>query len=151
MEVVKRKDLGGTVDGYCTGYGSDLWTVKRFCVPQQSVVSCGDRRSPGIVGDYDPCGYLYETAHLSVDPAGWCGGDRVSVSADLSDGTERLVLWTGIPVVLLVTAVVEAVTFCIRKLPMSFLTGALYLISGVAVLCVGLELLIDRFLGLVVH
>lgn len=54
----------------------------------------------------------------------------------------------GIPVVLLVIAVVEAVTFCIRKLPMSFLTGALYLISGVAVLCVGLEILIDRFLGL---
>ena len=50
--------------------------------------------------------------------------------------------------VLLVIAVVEAVTFCIRKLPMSFLTGALYLISGVAVLCVGLEILIDRFLGL---
>ena len=54
----------------------------------------------------------------------------------------------GIPVVLLVIAVVEAVIFCIRKLPMSFLTGALYLISGVAVLCVGLEILIDRFLGL---
>lgn len=52
----------------------------------------------------------------------------------------------GIWVVLLVTAVVEMVTFCMRKLPMSFLTGALYLISGVAVLCVGLELLIDRFL-----
>ncbi len=32
----------------------------------------------------------------------------------------------GLPIVLLVTAVVEAVTFCIRKLPMSFLTGALY-------------------------
>ena len=52
----------------------------------------------------------------------------------------------GLPIVLLVTAVVEVVTFCIRKLPMSFLTGALYLISGIAVLCVGLELLIDRFL-----
>ena len=52
----------------------------------------------------------------------------------------------GLPIVLLVTAVVEAVMFCIRKLPMSFLTGALYLISGIAVLCVGLELLIDRFL-----
>lgn len=52
----------------------------------------------------------------------------------------------GLPIVLLVTAVVEAVTFCMRRLPMSFLTGALYLISGIAVLCVGLELLIDRFL-----
>lgn len=52
----------------------------------------------------------------------------------------------GLPIVLLVTAVVEAVTLCIRRLPMSFLTGALYLISGIAVLCVGLELLIDRYL-----
>ena len=30
----------------------------------------------------------------------------------------------GLPIVLLVTAVVEAVTFCMRRLPMSFLTGA---------------------------
>lgn len=52
----------------------------------------------------------------------------------------------GLPIVLLVTVVVEAVTLCIRRLPMSFLTGALYLISGIAVLCVGLELLIDRYL-----
>ena len=110
------------------------------------MVPCGDRSIPGIVGDHDPCSHLYETACLSVDSVRRCGGDRVSVSADLSDGTEWLVLW--IPVVLLVIAVVEAVTFCIRKLPMSFLTGALYLISGVAVLCVGLEILIDRFLGL---
>ena len=29
---------------------------------------------------------------------------------------------------------------------MSFLTGALYLISGIAILCVGLELLIDCYL-----
>ena len=55
-------------------------------------------------------------------------------------------LYTSLPIVLLVTAVVEAVTLCIRRLPMSFLTGALYLISGIAVLCVGLELLIDRYL-----
>lgn len=52
----------------------------------------------------------------------------------------------GIPIVLLVTAVAEIETFCIRRLPMSFLTGALYLISGIAVLCVGLEMLIDRYL-----
>ena len=111
------------------------------------MVPCGDRSIPGIVGDHDPCSHLYETACLSVDSVRRCGGDRVSVSADLSDGTEWLVLWIGHSV-LLVIAVVEAVTFCIRKLPMSFLTGALYLISGVAVLCVGLEILIDRFLGL---
>lgn len=87
VEVVKRKIWEILLTGYCTGYGGDLWAVKRFCVPQQSVVSGGDWRSPGIVGYYDPCGYLYEAAHLSVDSAGWSGSDRVSISADLSDGT----------------------------------------------------------------
>ena len=52
----------------------------------------------------------------------------------------------GLPIVLLVTAVVEAVILCIRRFLMSFLAGALCLISGIAVLCVGLELLIDRYL-----
>ena len=80
VEVVKRKDLGVLLTVI-------VLAVKRFCVPQQSVVSGGDWRSPGIVGYYDPCGYLYEAAHLSVDSAGWSGSDRVSISADLSDGT----------------------------------------------------------------
>lgn len=52
----------------------------------------------------------------------------------------------GFPIVLLVTAVAEAVTVCIRKLPRAFLTVALYCFTGIAVLCLGLECLIDRYL-----
>jgi len=87
VEVVKRKDR--------TGNGSDLRTFERTCIPEQSMVPCGDRSIPGIVGDHDPCSHLYETACLSVDSVRRCGGDRVSVFADLSDGTEWLVLWIG--------------------------------------------------------
>lgn len=53
----------------------------------------------------------------------------------------------GVPVVLLVLAVAEAEAVCIRKLPKSFLTIALYLFTGIGLLCVGLEILIDRYAG----
>lgn len=49
----------------------------------------------------------------------------------------------GLPIVGLVTFVAEAITFAVKKLPRSFLTVSLYLIAGVAVLCTGLEMIID--------
>ncbi len=52
----------------------------------------------------------------------------------------------GLPIVLLVTAIAEAMTFCICRLPRSFLTVALYLFTAVGILCMGLEMLIDRYL-----
>lgn len=52
----------------------------------------------------------------------------------------------GWPIVLLVTGVAEGLAFAVRKLPRSFLTVSLYLIMGVAVLCTGLEMIIDYFL-----
>lgn len=70
--------------------------------------------------------YLYMLTFL-VDSAGWFWG-------------------LGLPITLLVTAVAEALTLCIRRLPRSFLTVALYLFTGLALLCVGLEILIDYYL-----
>jgi len=52
----------------------------------------------------------------------------------------------GLPIVILVTTLMEAVTFALRKLPNSFLTNSLYIITAIALLCPGLELLIDRYL-----
>lgn len=51
----------------------------------------------------------------------------------------------ALPIMGLVVVVVELFVLCIRKLPVTFLTTALYLISAVAVLCLGLESLIDYF------
>lgn len=57
-------------------------------------------------------------------------------------------LWgLGIPITALVTAVAEIFTFCVRRLPRSFLTVALYLFTAVGLLCMGLEILIDRYIG----
>lgn len=53
----------------------------------------------------------------------------------------------GVPVVLLATAVAEAIAVSIRKLPKSFLTVALYLFTGTGILCLGLEILIDRYIN----
>lgn len=52
----------------------------------------------------------------------------------------------GLPIVALAIVVVEAVTFCIRRLPRAFLTVALYCFTGIAVFCIGLEIIIDRYI-----
>lgn len=52
----------------------------------------------------------------------------------------------GLSVVILVTVLVELFVLCLKKLPRSFLTTALYAFTGLAALCIGLEILIDRFL-----
>lgn len=52
----------------------------------------------------------------------------------------------GLPITGLVTVMTELETVCILKLPKSFLTIALYLFTGVGLLCMGLEMLIDHYL-----
>ena len=71
--------------------------------------------------------YLYLLA-LMLDDAEWC-------------------FELGLPIVALVTAVAVAFALCVRKLPRSFLTVTLYLVSAVGLLCMGLELLIDHYLN----
>lgn len=61
-------------------------------------------------------------------------------------GSSRWFPGLGMPIVVLVTVVAEIFTFCVRSLPRSFLTVSLYLYTAVGVLCVGLEILIDRYL-----
>lgn len=57
-------------------------------------------------------------------------------------------LWgLGIPITVLVTLIAEILTFCLRRLPRSFLTVALYLFTAVGLLCMGLEILIDKYAG----
>lgn len=57
-------------------------------------------------------------------------------------------LWgLGIPIAALVTVLAEIFTFCVRRLPRSFLTVALYIFTALGLLCLGLEILIDRYVG----
>lgn len=63
--------------------------------------------------------------------------------------TKSDVWFTGLalPITLLVVFVAEVFTFCVKKLPVTFLTTALYVFSAVGILCLGLEVLIDWYLN----
>ena len=52
----------------------------------------------------------------------------------------------GLPITVLVTALAELMTLCIRRLPRSFLTVSLYLFTATGLLCLGLEILIQWYL-----
>lgn len=52
----------------------------------------------------------------------------------------------GLPITLLVLVDAELLTFCIRKLPRSFLTVFLYVFTAIGILCADLEVLIDLYL-----
>lgn len=56
--------------------------------------------------------------------------------------------YLALPITILVTVVAEILAVCVRKIPRSFLTNLLFFFVTVAVLCVGIELLIDHFLGI---
>ena len=51
----------------------------------------------------------------------------------------------GIPLVLCTTAVVEALTLCIRRFPRGILPRGLYFFTALAALCVGFEVMIDVY------
>ena len=60
---------------------------------------------------------------------------------------ENVWFWRlGLHIVVLTTIIIELFVLCLRKLPRSFLTTALYAFTALAALCSGLEILIDRFL-----
>lgn len=52
----------------------------------------------------------------------------------------------ALPITILSVCVLELFVFCIRKFPVTFLTCFLYVVSCTAVLCLGIEILIDLFL-----
>ena len=64
----------------------------------------------------------------------------------LVTGNNTWLLGLALPIVLLVSCVCELFVLCIKKLPVTFLTTALYLFTAAGILCVGLEILIDRYL-----
>ncbi len=62
-------------------------------------------------------------------------------------GSREWFFGLGLQVAILVTAVAEGFTVCVRRLPKSFLTVALYLFTAAGFLCGGLEILIDRYVS----
>ena len=61
-------------------------------------------------------------------------------------GSDHWFWGLGLPITILVTAIIELFTVCVRKLPYAFLVGCLEFFTAVGLLCMGIEILIDRYL-----
>lgn len=53
----------------------------------------------------------------------------------------------GLPIVVLITVLAEAVALCFKRLPKSILCKGLYVITALGIGCTGLELMIDHYLN----
>lgn len=60
--------------------------------------------------------------------------------------TDRWFWGLGVPLVVFITFLAELYVFCVRKLPRSILTEALYAITAIGILFVGIEILVDWYL-----
>ena len=146
VETVKRKDLGlllSMVIGACVA----------TCGVLNLLVFNGAPWSLAVIG---ACVILW----VFMIPAVIYTRQSVYVSLLLDGGAVALYLYMltylsgsdgwflglGLPITLLVTGLAEVVTLCIRRLPRSFLTVALYLFTALGLLCMGLEMLIRRYL-----
>ncbi len=58
---------------------------------------------------------------------------------------DRWFFHLGLPIVVLITILVEIFALLLHIFPVSFITTALYLFAEIALLCIGLELLIDYY------
>ena len=61
-------------------------------------------------------------------------------------GHDRWFFELALPITVFVTVIGELLTVCLRKLPSSFLADCLKIFTSVGLLCMGIEILIDRFL-----
>lgn len=143
VETVKRKDLGVLVSIVALA-------TAVTCGVLNALVFRGALWSLAVIG---VCAVLW----VMLVPAVIYTGQSVYVSLLLDGaaiagylymltyltGSRRWFLELGVPITVLVTAVAEIFTLCVRRLPRSFLTVSLYLFTAVGLLCMGLEMLID--------
>ena len=147
VETVKRKDVGilltavlaatGAICGALNAlsFRGSLWSlaVGGVCVVLWVILIpvVIFKRQPVYVSLFldgvAVAAYLYMLTYL-VGSSGWYFG-------------------LGLPITVLVTGIAELFTLCVRKLPYAFLVGCLESVTAVGLLCMGIEILIDRYLG----
>ena len=69
----------------------------------------------------------------------------------LSLQTYRWLTDLALPIVVLLTILIEILALLLHVFPVSFITTALYIFAETALFCIGLELLIDHYLGIPLH
>lgn len=147
VETVKRKDIGilltavlaatGAICGALNAlsFRGSLWSlaVGGVCVVLWVILIpvVIFKRQPVYVSllldGVAVAAYLYMLTYL-VGSSGWYFG-------------------LGLPITVLVTVIAELFTVCVKKLPYAFLVGCLESVTAVGLLCMGIEIMIDRYLG----
>lgn len=146
VETVKRKDLGLLLSVVLIAAGATCGILNLF-------VFSGSAWSLLIIGACLIVWVLFIPiviyTRLSAYSALLFDGIAIGVYLYLITFVTGNDIWffkLALPIVLLVFCIAELLTLCIRKLPVTFLTTALYLFTAAGILCVGLEVLIDRYL-----
>lgn len=147
VETVKRKDIGilltvilaatGAICGALNAlsFQGSLWSlaVGGVCVVLWVILIpvVIYRKQPVYVSLFldgvAVAAYLYMLTYL-VDSSEWYFG-------------------LGLPITVLVTVIAELFTVCVRKLPYAFLVGCLEFFTAAGLLCMGIEIMIDHYLG----
>lgn len=147
VETIRRKDLGILTS-------SILGATAVACGVLNLLVFTGVAWSLAVIG---ACLLVWvmmiplvidsrQPIYLSLLFDGVAAGLYLFMLSFLTDGQEWM--WgLGIPIAILVTVIAELLTICIRNLPSSFLTNALYVVNAVGLLCLGLEILIDLYVS----
>lgn len=147
VETVKRKDLGLllTIVLSATSIGCALLNLFVFIGSLWSLLIIGIciilfvLSIPAVI-------YTKQPIYLSLFLDGIAIGGYLYMITFLTSSSEWF--WElAVPIVALVTVLAEILTLCIRKLPVSIIATSLYVFAETAVLCVGIELFIDRYLG----
>ena len=147
VETVKRKDLGIllTIVLSASAIGCALLNLFVFTGSLWSLLIIGIciilfvLSIPAVI-------YTRQPIYLSLLLDGIAIGAYLYMITFLT-ASSRWFWQLAVPIVLLVTALMEIFTFLLRKLPVSIISTAIYLFAEAAVLCAGIELFIDRFTG----
>lgn len=146
VETVKRKDLGVLLSVVLIAAGATCGILNLF-------VFSGSAWSLLIIGACLIVWVLFIPiviyTRLSAYSALLFDGIAIGVYLYLITFVTGSNIWffkLALPIVLLVFCIAELLVLCIKKLPVTFLTTALYLFTAAGILCVGLEVLIDWYL-----
>lgn len=146
VELVKRKDLGILLSVVlsATAISCGLLNLLVFTQNRWSLLIIGIcillfvLAVPAVI-------YTKLPIYLSLLFDGIAVGLYLFMIASLTP-SDRWFFHLAMPIVALITLLVELLTLLIRSFSVSIITTALYIFAEAAILCVGIELLIDRFL-----
>lgn len=145
VEVVKRKDLGILLSVV-------LSATAITCLLLNMLVFTGSLWSFMVIGvciclfffTFPAVIYTKSPIYLSLLVDGIAVGIYLYLITFLTSDSDWF--WQlGLPIIVMITVLIELFTLLARKFPFNILSGSLYLFTETAILCVFLELMIKRF------